>query len=100
MCFMGIHEITEKISPILREYRIKKASIFGSVSRGEDTPKSDVDLLVEFDRDAKMGLYEYMDMKEKMEQSLHRKVDVVAEDRLNNMLRAYITPDLKIVYEG
>ena len=43
---MSIVEIKEKISPVLRAYGIKKASVFGSVSRGEDHPDSDVDLLI------------------------------------------------------
>ncbi len=96
---MSINEITEKIAPILREYRIKKASIFGSVSRGDDTPESDVDLLVEFDPQTKMGIFEYVHMREKIEKLLNKKVDVVAEDRLREVFRAYIKDDLKIIYE-
>lgn len=97
---MSIEEITEKISPILREYKIKKASIFGSVSRGEDTPESDVDLLVELDKSFKIGIYEFIGLKYTLEDTLGKKVDLLTEDSLSPILKPYILPDLKIIYEN
>ena len=46
-----IEEIKEKIIPILRKYGVKRASIFGSTVRGEMREDSDIDILVEIDRD-------------------------------------------------
>lgn len=39
----------------LRAHGVVQAAVFGSVSRGEERPDSDVDLLVTFDRDASFG---------------------------------------------
>jgi uncharacterized protein len=95
---MSIAEITEKISPILRAYGIKKASVFGSVSRGDARPDSDVDLLVELGP-GPMGLIEYIGLKHKLEDTLNKDVDLVTEGNINRHLEPYIRPELKIIYE-
>ena len=95
---MSIAEIQKKLSPILRDYGIKRAAVFGSASRGEDKPESDVDLLVDLGNQT-MGMFEYMKFIEKLEQGLNRKVDLVTEKGLNKFLRPYILPDLKVIYE-
>mgnify|MGYP001564362010 FL=1 len=95
---MSIIELKEKISPILRAYGIKKASVFGSVSRGDDRPDSDVDLLVELGPRI-MGLIEYIGLKHKLEDILGKDVDLVTEGNINRHLEPYIRPELKTIYE-
>jgi predicted nucleotidyltransferase len=77
---------------------VRKASVFGSVARGDDTPESDVDLLVEFGEP--MGMIQYVRFVEQLEQSLHKKVDVVTEKSINKFMRPHILPDLKVIYEA
>ena len=96
---MRIPEIQEKITPLFREYGIKKAEIFGSVSRGEDRPDSDVDILVSLG-DKPMGLFAFMGLIDKAEEILGRKVDMITEGALNRFLRPRIQYDLKTIYEG
>lgn len=96
---MSIAELKEKITPILRAYGIKKASVFGSVSRGDDRPDSDVDLLVEFKPEKTMGIYEYIGLQYKLEEILGRDVDLVSEGYINKFLEPYIRPELKTIYE-
>ncbi len=57
------------------EYGITRMGIFGSVARGDDTPRSDIDLLVEFGRP--VGI-EFIDLGEILEKVLDRKVDMVS----------------------
>ena len=95
---MSIAEIKEKISPILRAYGIRKASVFGSVSRGEERPDSDVDLLVELGPES-MDLIEYIGLKHKLEDTLDKDVDLVTEGNINRHMEPYIRPELKIIYE-
>ena len=45
---MNSAEITKKLKPIFQRYPVKRAALFGSYARGEHTPDSDVDILVEF----------------------------------------------------
>lgn len=95
---MSITELKEKISPILRAYGIKKASVFGSVSRGDDRPNSDVDLLVELGTES-MGMIRYIGLIHKLEESLGKNVDLVTEGNINRHLEPYIRPELKTIYE-
>jgi uncharacterized protein len=95
---VSIIEIQEKISPILRAYGIKKASVFGSVSRGDERPDSDVDLLVELGPES-MDLIEYIGLKHKLEDTLGKDVDLVTEGNINRHMEPYIRPELKIIYE-
>lgn len=94
---MSIMEIKEKLSPILRAYGIKKASVFGSVSRGDDHSDSDVDLLVELGRP--MDLYAYIDLQDEIEKKLQKKVDIVTNKSLNKFIAPYIIQELKTIYE-
>ncbi|MEK9182144.1 MAG: nucleotidyltransferase family protein [Patescibacteria group bacterium] len=88
-------EIQNKILPVLKEYGIKHAAVFGSVSRGEDKPKSDIDIIVSFGKP--MGMFAYMSLIRKMEDKLGRKVDLVTENSINKFVRPYIQPDLKTI---
>jgi predicted nucleotidyltransferase len=94
---MVISDIKKKISPILSTYGVKKASLFGSVARGDDTQKSDVDILIKLGKP--MGLLSYIGLNNKLEKVLHRKVDMVTESSLNKFIKPYILSDLKIIYE-
>lgn len=99
MLDMSITEIQEKISPILRAYGVKKASVFGSISRGDDRPDSDVDLLVERGPEP-MGIYKFIGLKYDLEDALGRDVDLVSEGYINKFLEPHIMPELKVIYEN
>ena len=95
---MNVLEIQNKIRPILKEYGVKRAAVFGSVSRGDDNPKSDIDIMVSLGKP--MGMFAYMSLIEEMEDKLGRKVDLVTENSINKFVRPYIQSDLKTIYEG
>ena len=95
---MGIAEISKKILPILHAHGIKKASVFGSVSRGDERPDSDVDLLVELGPES-MDLIEYIGLKHKLEDTLGKNVDLITEGNINRHMEPYIRQELKIIYE-
>lgn len=45
----GIKKILQKYKEYLKkQFYVKNISVFGSYSRGEETPESDIDILVEF----------------------------------------------------
>ena len=56
---MGLLDVSEgDLAPICRRHRIRKLSLFGSRLKGSARPDSDVDLLVEFEPDAKTTLFD------------------------------------------
>lgn len=78
--------------PVLRAY------IFGSCSRGEDTPESDVDILVELDKSTPIGL-RFFAMVYDLEAMLGRKVDLVSEGTLLPFAQSSAEKDKKLIYE-
>lgn len=78
---------------------IVKAWLFGSFARGEERADSDVDILVQFDRDAKVGLLRHADILLRLEQLLHRKVDLVPENSIYPELRQSINSSRILIYE-
>ena len=94
---MDVKDLQNKLSPIFRHYGVKRAAIFGSVSRGDDSPESDVDVMVKLGKP--MGLVGFVGLVTEMEKVLGRKVDVVTEGGVNKFIEPHILPDLKTIYE-
>ena len=69
----------------LRSMHVSSLALFGSVARGEDQPGSDVDLLVEFD--CPVGLFHFVEVKDRLENLLGTKVDLVTRAALKSQLR-------------
>jgi predicted nucleotidyltransferase len=71
----NIDEIKQKILPILRRHAVKRAGLFGSLVRGEMKKDSDIDILVEIDKN--ISLLDFIGIKQEIEDSLERRVDLV-----------------------
>jgi predicted nucleotidyltransferase len=80
-----IHEISSRIIDILHNHQVKRASLFGSVVRGEATEDSDIDLLVEFE--GKKSLLDLIGLKLDLEDAFKRKFDVLTYDSLHPLLK-------------
>lgn len=72
----------------LHQRGVKSLAVFGSLARGEATPGSDIDILVEFDRP--VGLFEFIRLKLYLEELTGRRVDLVMPDALRPAMRAEI----------
>ena len=96
-CCMSIMEITRKITPVLKEYNVSYAGIFGSVARGDDRPESDVDIVVSVD--ATMGIYKFMELQDRLESAVGREVDLVSKNAIQKYLEPGINRDIVTVYE-
>ena len=83
-----INKIKQKILPILQEYGVEKVALFGSCVRGEIEEDSDIDILVEIKKD--ISLLDFVGLKQKIEEALGRKVDLVEYDTLKPLLREKI----------
>lgn len=94
---MTVGYIQQKIQPILEEYNISYAALFGSIARGEDRKTSDVDLMIRFGKP--LGMFAYMKFINGLELALDKKVDVVTEKSINKFIKPYIIPDIKVIYE-
>ena len=95
---MTIEQIRKKTAPVLKKYGVESASVFGSAARGEDTPESDVDILIAIGRP--MGVYEFIGLQFELEETIGRKVDLVSKGAVNKYVKPHITKDLVSIYEG
>ncbi len=86
--FEAVIKILKELEPILtREYKVARIGVFGSIVRGEQTGKSDVDILVEFSEP--IGL-KFFDLAEFLERKLGRKVDLVSVSALSPYIKPYV----------
>ena len=69
-------DLVRKMRPVLEAHQVVRASVFGSLARGEATAESDVDLLVDFGPHRK-SLFDLQDLQDDLERVLARKVDLV-----------------------
>ena len=74
----------------IKSFGVRSLSLFGSSARGEDTPESDLDFVVEFE---KKSFDSYMDLKLFLEELFDRPVDLVLADGIKPKLRAAILRD-------
>ena len=77
---------------------IKKAYLFGSYSRNQANGLSDVDILVELDYTAHIGLG-FIRMKNQLEELLSRKVDLVSQAGVSKHILPFINNDKLLIYE-
>ena len=91
------------IIPKIKEYfatqPIVKAWLFGSFSRGEETENSDVDILVDFDKNARIGLFKYAGIYGDLKELLGREVDLVQNGALKAFAVESAEQDKILIYE-
>ena len=79
---------------LINRYNLKSIALFGSITRNEATNKSDVDILVEFDKP--IGL-DFVLLADELETILGVKVDLVTTNALKPKMFEYIKQDLQYV---
>jgi hypothetical protein len=96
---LNVDYLKPAIDNLCRRLKVKRLDVFGSCSTGSFRADSDVDVLVEFDHDARDLFDRYFDLKEGLEQILGRAVDVVVERALKNpFFKASIERTRKNIY--
>ena len=75
---------------LLNRYGVKGIRLFGSVARDQATADSDVDLLVEFEPTAHIGLFEFSRLRHELSQLLECDVDLATPNALHRNLKESI----------
>ena len=83
-----VSKIKSKVKKILKKHNATKAGIFGSYVRGEQKKNSDIDILVELNKE--LDLIDIIIIKNELERNLGKKVDLVEYDTIRKELRTNI----------
>jgi hypothetical protein len=82
-----------KTQPVLRAW------LFGSFARGEEKPWSDMDILVQYDRNQPIGLLKIAGMQLDLEDLLGLEVDLVEDGTLRSWAVESVNKDKRLIYE-
>ena len=79
--------------PELHRRGVRHAALFGSVARGEGKRTSDIDVLIELDPQAPIGLFEYVEIMQYLGDLFPVRVDVANRSSLKPLVRPTIERD-------
>jgi len=86
-------ETLRRSAQALRDRGVMHAALFGSVARGDNRSNSDIDIMIEIDPDARMTVFEYVDLKDYIAALFDEPVDVVNREGLKPYVRPAATAD-------
>ena len=86
------------LADVCRRYGVKELSVFGSAVRGEMRPDSDLDILVEFGPEARVGIVEFENLADELNALTGRRVDLVTKRGLKPWVRPEVLKDARVIY--
>ena len=89
----------ERVAEFCQHNRIRRLALFGSVLRDDFSPKSDVDVLVEFEPEARVGLITLAGMEIELGRLLERRVEMHTVKGLNPHFRDEVLDLAEVQYE-
>ena len=93
-------QINQKIIEYFKDKpAVKKVYIFGSYARNEETPESDVDILVDLDPEARVGGFQFGGMLEDLKDLLFKDVDLLTRGSISKYILPYVENDKILIYE-
>ena len=90
---------SEEVAEFCRRHHIRKLSLFGSAQRDDFGPDSDIDLLVEFERDHIPGFLALAGMERELSELLGRTVDLRTPEDLSRYFCADVVASAEVQYE-
>ncbi|MCX7840165.1 MAG: nucleotidyltransferase family protein [Anaerolineae bacterium] len=88
----------QEIKKLCQRYRVRELALFGSVLREDFNEASDIDLLVEFEPDARVSFLTLAKMQRELSTMLHRRVDLVPKNGLKPRIRENVLNNAKVIY--
>ena len=89
----------DRVADFCRRHRIRRLALFGSVLRDDFGPESDVDVLVEFEPDATVGLFKLYDLEQELSRILGgRRVEINTPRCLSKYFRDAVVAEAETLY--
>jgi predicted nucleotidyltransferase len=89
----------EALADFCRRNHIRRLAFFGSVLRDDFTPESDVDVLVEFEPGARVGL-RFFGIERELSEILKHKVDLNTPGFLSKYFRDEVIAQAEVLYDA
>jgi hypothetical protein len=96
---MNTQAMQQIIADYFKTQPVLKAWLFGSFARGEEREDSDVDILVEYDKDARISLLTISHMMGELEKSTGRRIDLIEDGCLLPFAAESANRDKRLIYE-
>lgn len=96
----GVALPQDKIAEFCRRHKIRRLALFGSILRDDFAPDSDVDVLIEFEAGAGVGLIRLAGMEIALGELLGRKVDLNTPGNFREPLRGAILAESEVIYDA
>jgi len=90
----------DKVAEFCRKNRIRKLSLFGSVLRNDFRSQSDIDVLVEFEAGARVGMIRLAGLEQELGEILGRKVDLNTPGFLSKYYRDQVLSEAQVQYDA
>ena len=87
-----------QIADFCRQHQIRWLALFGSVLRDDFGPESDIDVLVEFEPQARLGLMAYAGIQNELSELLQRPVDLVTRNGLKPLIKQDVLDSVEVIY--
>jgi predicted nucleotidyltransferase len=88
----------QQLASLCRRHRVRELAVFGSVARGAARPDSDVDLLVEFEPEARIGFIALAQLTRELQDLFERPVDVVTKGGLHPRIRDAVLAEAEVLF--
>jgi predicted nucleotidyltransferase len=98
MSELKINISPENLAAFCQRYQVRRMSLFGSVLREDFQEESDVDVLVQFDPDARVSFMTLGKMRRELTAIFQRPVDVIPQDGLKPVIREQVLSSAYEVY--
>lgn len=98
MALANLEDANAFLRDFATRHGIRRLALFGSVLRGEDTPESDIDLLVEFEEGRAPGLLRMAELELKLGAVLGREVELRTYEDLSRYFRDDVRSQARVLY--
>lgn len=88
----------EALATVCQRYGVAELALFGSVLRDDFSPESDVDILVTFVPEARIGLIAFNQLQEELTHLLQRPVDLVPKKGLKPLIKDTVLSQAEVIY--
>ena len=100
MTYNGIQIPDRRLAEFCRKHRIRRLALFGSILRDDFGPDSDIDVLVEFEPDTRVGMIRLAGIELQLSELLGRKVDLNTPGFISPYYRDRVLAEAQVQYDA